>query len=360
MITLPGLIDPHVHLREPGQTEKEDFYTGTCAAIAGGFTTVIDMPNNPTPITTLARLEEKKALAREKTVADIGFHFGTLGNNLDEFTKVTRKVFGLKIYLNHTTGDFLIGTDKLRAIFTAWKLAQTSSLHSNRVQSKPILLHAEGKMIETILAVTKETGVPTHICHVSSENELTPIMKAKEQGLPVTCGVTPHHLFLTEDDAKQLGSLGMMKPELKTKKDVEFLWKNLKAIDIVESDHAPHTIHEKQVNPPAYGVPGLETTLPLLLNAVSQNRLTMDDIVRLCYEGSSKIFCITNDLHTNIEIDPNVEYEIKNENLFTKNKWSPFDGWKVKGKLQKVFLRGEKVFENGEILVKAGSGRLIP
>lgn len=349
MITLPGLIDPHVHLREPGQTEKEDFYTGTCAALAGGFTTIIDMPNNLTPITTLTRLEEKKALAKEKTLIDIGFHFGTLGNNFEEFTKVTGKIMGLKIYLNHTTGNFLIDKANMKAIFTAWPSG-----------NGPILLHAEENVIAEVIEISKLTNQRIHICHISSENELTIIMQAKEQGIPITCGVTPHHLFLTEDDAKHLGPFGMMKPELKSKKDVEFLWKHLKAIDIIESDHAPHTLAEKQGETPLYGVPGLETTLPLLLTAVSQNRLTLEEVIRLCYEGSSRIFNISHDENTKVEVDLTREYEIINENLFTKCKWSPFNGWKVKGKVEKVFLRGEKVFEDGKVLAKAGSGLILP
>lgn len=358
-ITLPGLIDPHVHLREPGQSEKEDFYTGTCAALAGGFTTVIDMPNNPTPITTEDRLEEKIALAKEKTVTDIGFHFGSLGDNVDEFPKISDRVLGLKLYLNETTGNFVISKEKLLSIFTAWKDAQDLPAYS-MAHLKPILVHAEDEMLARVIEIAKQTAVPTHMCHISDAFELTLVMQAKEQGIPITCGVTPHHLFLTEDDAKHLGSFGMMKPKLKSKKDVAFLWKNLAAIDIVESDHAPHTLAEKQSKSPAYGVTGLETTLPLLLTAVSENRLTMDDVIRLCYGGSSKIFDIHHDNKTYSEVDLNQEYEIQNENLFTKSKWSPFDGWKVKGKVQTVYLRGEKVFEDGKILAKPGSGNIIP
>lgn len=347
-ITLPGLIDPHVHLREPGQTEKEDFFTGTQAAIAGGFTTIIDMPNNPEPITTTEKLDAKILLAKEKTVSDIGFHFGTLGDNLDEFTKVTGNVKGLKIYLNHTTGDFLIDQNKLLAIFQAWP-----------AENGPILLHAEEEKIKEVIQVIKETGKRAHICHISSAAELSYVMEAKEQGIPITCGVTPHHLFLSHDDEKYLGSHGMMKPVLKHKTDVEFLWKHLAAIDIVESDHAPHTMHEKEGETPHFGVPGLETTLPLLLTAVSQNRLTIVDVIRLCFEGSSQIFNITTDDQTLVFVDPYETYEIKNENLFTKCKWSPFNGWKVKGKVMEVKLRGETVFSNGDITALPGSGSII-
>lgn len=349
MITLPGLIDPHVHLREPGQTEKEDFYTGTCAALAGGFTTIIDMPNNLTPITTLERLETKQEAAKDKIVTDVGFHFGTLGTNLNEFAKVTGKVYALKIYLNHTTGDFLIDKPNMMAIFSAWP-----------DENGPIMLHAEENLISEVIEISKKSGKRIHICHISSENELKIIMKAKEEGVQITCGVTAHHLFLTKDDAKYLGPIGMMKPELKSKTDVAFLWDNLSAIDIVESDHAPHTLGEKQGEQVAYGVPGLETTLPLLLTAVADKRLTLDDVIRLCYEGASHIFDIVSEENTRVEIDLSSEYEIRNENLFTKCKWSPFNGWKVKGKVQKVFLRGEKVYEDGTILAKPGSGKLLP
>src|ERR1700722_6616210 len=116
-ITLPGLIDPHVHLRDPGQTHKEDFLSGTSAALAGGYTTIIDMPNNLTPITTEERLEAKIKSAAAQTVSDIGFHFGTLGDNFDEFEKVIDKVMGLKIYMNVTTGNFIINAERLIEIY---------------------------------------------------------------------------------------------------------------------------------------------------------------------------------------------------------------------------------------------------
>lgn len=134
----------------------------------------------------------------------------------------------------------------------------------------------------------------------------------------------------------------------------------MQVIDIIESDHAPHTIGEKQRETPTYGMPGLETTLPLLLTAVAQNRLTLDDVLRLCHDSPAKIFGIVQNPETKIVVDLQSEYEIKNENLHTKCKWSPFDGWKVKGKVTQAFLRGKKVYEDGEILTQAGSGMLLP
>ncbi len=358
--TLPGLIDPHVHLRDPYQTEKEDFYTGTCAALAGGYTTIIDMPNNKTPITTLERLEEKIAIAQEKVVCDIGFHFGSLGDNLEEFGKLffhpenspqntpNSRVLGLKLYLNETTGNFLIDKAKLKEIFKAWP------------GYKPILLHAEDDAVRYVIEIVRQTGKRSHFCHISTSADLKQIMAAKQEGLPITCGVTPHHLFLTDTDAEALGPFGRMKPPLRSKKEVEFLWKHIDAIDVVESDHAPHTIKEKQNTPSPFGVPGLETTLPLLLTAVSKKRLSIDDVVRLCSENPSKIFGIHHPKSTKVEIDVHKTYTIENKNLFTKCGWTPFAGQKVTGKIQKVFIRGKKVFEGGKILVKPGFGKILP
>lgn len=339
-ITLPGLIDVHTHLRTPGQTQKEDFRTGTMAALNGGFTTVIDMPNNAVAITTKKLLENKIELANKDAVCDVGFHFGSLGDNLDEFEKVSNKVFGLKLYLNQTTGGFIIGKKELTNIYDAWQSPQ------------PILLHAEEDVLDIVFSIVKKTKKSTHICHVSSKTELLKIAKAKEGGLPITCGVTPHHLFLTHEDEKRLGTFGKMKPYLKSKKDVKFLWDNFEYIDLIESDHAPHTIKEKETDAP-FGVPGLDTTLPLLLTKVNDGTITVDEIIQLCHTNPGKIFNIPTSEKTMVEVDTK-EYTLSKKNLKTKCGWSPFEGMKVIGKVKKVVLRGTPVFEEGKLLTKKG------
>lgn len=346
-LILPGLIDPHVHLRDPGQIQKEDFYTGTCAALAGGFTRIFDMPNNKIPITTFEKLNEKIQNAKEKIVCDIGFYFGSMGDNLDEFKKVEQNVFGLKLYLNETTGNFLINKEQIEKIFRAW-------------DGKMILLHAEDDAVAFVIEAVKKTGKKAHFCHISTSSDLKQIIKAKEQNLPITCGVTPHHLFLTENDVKMLGSYGCMKPPLKSKKEVEFLWKNLKYIDVVESDHAPHTTEEKENSQkPPYGVPGLETTLPLLLTAISEKRLIIEDLLRLCYENPKKILGLKDEKGTQIEVNLTKQYTINNKSLQTKSGWTPFNEWKIKGKVEKVFIKNRKVFEDGKILVEPGFGKIL-
>ncbi len=350
MLTLPGLIDPHVHLRDPGQTQKEDFYTGTQAALAGGFTTILDMPNNAVPITTLDLLTAKEKIAANKIVCDLGSYFGSLGGNLREFEKVQNRVFGLKLFLNQTTGNFTIDLDTFKKICAAWPNPPAGG--------HPILVHAEENILEETINITHAANQRLHACHIGAP-ELQIIIKAKEKGVQVTCGVTPHHLFLTEKNIESLGAYGNVKPPLKSQKEVDLLWKNLDKIDLIESDHAPHTKTEKESGRPPFGFPGLETTLPLLLTAAHQGKLTIPDIKRLCHDNPTNIFGIQTDPKTFIEIDENEEWTIRNEDLKTKSGWSPFNGWKVKGKVKKVFLRGTKVFEDGKILVKPGFGIIL-
>lgn len=343
-LRLPGLIDIHVHLRDPGQTEKEDFTTGTSAALAGGFTTVVDMPNNAHPITTVERLQEKLELAHHKAVSDIGFHYGSLGDNLDTFSEAAKHAVGLKLYLNKTTGGYLLDAKHLKEIYAAWPA------------EKVVLLHVEEDLIDVAIESMQDLQRPVHVCHMPSKEILSKIIAAKQQGLPITCGVCPHHLFLNTDDAKRLGVWGDMRPTLKTREDQEYLWDHLDDIDIFESDHAPHTRADKEAG--AFGVPGLETTLPLLLTAMKQGRITLEQIIEKCYTNPAKIFNLPTDESTYIEVDL-VEYEITEDNLQTKCGWSPFAGQTVFGKVTKVYLRGELAYDNGTVVATPGTAKVL-
>ncbi len=346
---LPGLIDIHVHLRSPGQTHKEDFTTGTKAALAGGFTTIIDMPNNTIPITSKRLLDEKITIAKKNILCDVGFYFGSQGNNTKEFEKVKHEVFGIKLYLNETTGNFLINKNSLENVFKVWPK-----------NYGPILVHAEDEAIEKVIGCVEKTGKPTHFCHISLRSDLVQISDAKKRGLPVTCGVTPHHLFLNSDDSEKLQSYGKMKPYLKKATDVSYLWEHLHEIDVIESDHAPHTKEEKEkpIDIAPYGIPGLESTLPLLLTAHHKKMLKMKDIIRLCYENPKKIFHLPNQ-SSSVEVSLEDEYVFGESTLFTKCSWSPFSGRQMHGRVKKVVIRGKTVYENGKILAKPGSGFVI-
>lgn len=343
-IKMPGLIDIHVHLRDPGQTDKEDFTSGTSAALAGGFTTVIDMPNNAQPITTLERLDEKRAIAEKKVVSDIGFHYGSLGDNLDTFKEAAKHSIGLKLYLNNTTGGYLLDAKHLREIYAAWP------------KESVVLLHVEEDVIDIAIESLEGLSRPVHVCHMPSKVILEKIIAAKQAGLPVTCGVCPHHLFLTNEDLDRLGVYGDMLPSLKSKEDQDYLWEHLDDIDIFESDHAPHTDEEKKAG--AHGVPGLETTLPLLLTAEKQGKITREQIIDKCFTAPARIFNIPTNDDTYIEVALG-EFVIKNDELLTKCGWSPFAGQTVNGKVERVYIRGQLVFENGKVLTEPGSGRVL-
>lgn len=331
----PGLIDIHVHLREPGATHKEDFHTGSRAAVAGGFTFVVDMPNNPDPTISQKALDDKINLSK-KAVCDIGFHFGTNGKNLNEFEHAIKSshIFGLKIYCNHTTGDMLVEDgDLLDEIFSAWN------------SDKPILVHAEGKELIKTLQLAEKYKRRLHVCHVTQAIEVELIRIAKGRGQMVTAGVTPHHLYFTKDSQFIPKGYGIMKPPLGTQKDQDALWEGLldNTIDIVETDHAPHTKEEKEKDPAPFGVPGLETALGLMFKAVKDGKIDEGDVINFLYNNPKEIFSIPDQSDTYIELDPDLPYVVGEAGYKTKCGWSPFEGMTLYGKPQKVVVRGKDV-----------------
>ncbi|NMC36222.1 amidohydrolase family protein [Candidatus Beckwithbacteria bacterium] len=340
----PGFTDIHVHLREPGATHKEDFSTGSRAAIKGGFTFIIDMPNNPLFTLTKARLSQKIKLSKKKAICDIGFYFGTNGENIPEFKHVwnNKQVFGLKLFLNHTTGEMLIeDIGKLEQIFKSWQ------------SQKPILVHAEGVQLAAALALAHFYNRKLHVCHLSQDTEVELIKKAKAKKQAVTAGVTPHHLFMTEKDVLKMKGFAMVKPKLGTQKDQDSLWQGLQngTIDLVETDHAPHTIEEKKADPPAHGITGLEAALGLLFLAVKNKKLKQKDVIRLLYDKPKEIFNIPNQPHTFIELDPQKPYIFGQDTFETKCNWYPYKDWQLYGKVEKVVLYGKTVLQNGKIIV---------
>lgn len=340
---LPGFIDVHVHLREPGATHKEDFYTGSRAAVKGGFTFIIDMPNNPTPTITKERLEEKQMLSKSKALCDIGFHFGTNGKNTDQFALASADpdVYGLKLYCNHTTGEMLIDDlALLEQVFADWK------------STKPILVHAEGVQLAAAIALAHLYGQRLHVCHISQAIEVELVRLAKAKGQPVTAGVCPHHLYMTGEARDRMKGYATMKPPLGTDADKTALWAGLNdgTIDIVETDHAPHTKEEKEKDPPAFGVPGLETAVGLMYKAEKDGVIKKGDTVKFLYTNPKQIFAIPDQPDTYIEIDPDAEYVIGADGYESKCGWSPFDGWKVNGRVETVVIRGKQIVSGGKVI----------
>jgi dihydroorotase-like cyclic amidohydrolase len=342
---LPGLIDIHVHLRDPGETHKEDFATGTAAALAGGVVAVLDMPNNKPPVVDEETLRNKAELASQKARCDFGFYLGATSGNAKHAVP-SRDAAGLKLYVDQTYGPLRVrDLPTVMAHFRHWP------------RDQPIAVHAEGLATAMVIGLAHAYDRPAHVCHVSRRAEIELIKQAKERGVKITCEVTPHHLFLTEEDATELGSFGQMKPPLGKQEDGEALWNNLAIIDAVATDHAPHTIEEKegQASPP--GVPGLETMLPLLLNGVAGGRLSLERLVELTHYGPVRIMGVRSPEETYVEVDPHATYTLQGAGLFTKCGWTPFQGMTVQGRVRRVYLRGVKVFEDGKVLAPEGFGQ---
>ncbi|MCB0064960.1 MAG: amidohydrolase family protein [Caldilineaceae bacterium] len=362
-IRLPGLIDAHVHLREPGYTHKEDFFSGTVAALAGGVTTVLDMPNTQPPTATPERLREKVALAQAKAVCDVGLFVGATSTELDAYLPVAQAACGLKIYVSETFGSLRIDElGLLHRFFRSWgETGDNLGYRSRGVAAGigPVAVHAEELMLPVCLQLSHLYNVPLHIVHVTRRSEIELITQAKEKGYPVTCEVTPHHLFLTEEDAKRLGPLGDMRPRLATADDVAAMWDYLPYVDIFATDHAPHTLAEKAQATPPPGVPGLETMLPLLLTAVHDGRLTLEDITTRCLAAPRRIYGLPTQSDTYIDVDVDATYQLDAAQMHSRVKWSPFAGQRLYGRIERVVLRGETVYADGKLCAAPGSGHVL-
>ncbi len=348
-LTIPGMVDPHVHLRGMEWSHKATFASETAAALAGGYWAVLDMPNTPPNTTTPDALQTKLAAIGAEACCDWGVYYGaSQDDNSATYAGVGASVCGLKIYNNATTGTLLIDDQALRErVYAAWPVGRV------------IAVHAEGETVRDILALVRRTRKHTHFCHISTAEELDALRAAKAEGLPVSIGVTPHHLYLTEDDVPRLGGFGRMKPELKTWADVAALWAGVAdgLVDVIESDHAPHTLREKTAAQPAFGVPGLETTLPLLGLAVQEGRLTEDRLIDLLALNAQRIFGLTPPEGTYTVVDLADSFVITPANLFTGCGWTPFAGLRVYGRVREVWIRGRQVFDGSRVLIEPGFGR---
>ncbi|MFH1199535.1 MAG: dihydroorotase family protein [Candidatus Micrarchaeota archaeon] len=387
LFILPGMVDAHVHLRDFKESYKEDWFSGTSSALAGGVTSVLDMPNNSLPTTSHQALEAKELVAAKKALCDYAFFFGATPDNAGEAARSAsdHRVAGLKLYMGPSTGNLDAGGfASVFAHFASFK--------------KPIAVHAENGdclqyfsdkfdktaanhsrlrdelcaqlAVSTALDIAERTKARLHVCHVSTAEELELIADAKREGVNVTCEATPHHLFLSDSDAARLGNFAKVNPPLRNKQHVAALWDGLRkgVVDIIATDHAPHSSEEKlkSYSDAPSGMPGLETALPLLLTAVNEKRLSLPDVVRLYSTRPADIYR----LHGKgqiaegfdadmVLVDLKKEWQIRGEALFTKCRWTAFERKAVKGRVLRVFVRGEEAFDGEHITARQASGRPI-
>ncbi len=337
MVVVPGFIDPHVHFRDPGLTHKEDFKTGSFAAVAGGVTCILDMPNTKPPTLTNELLKEKGEIASSKSAVNYGLHFGSSLDNIEEIREA-KGVPSVKIFMNASTGNMLIEDGE-----TVKRIIESARICS---------IHAENDNVRKAIEFAKSLKKKFYLCHITEERELEYVKGNGKENVFVE--VTPHHLFLTENDQD---NFVIMKPPLKSEKDRKALWEALRdgTIDTIGSDHAPHTIEEK-ISSEVYGVPGVETRVPLILDAVNKGKITLERMVETMCENPAKIFKIKNkgfieegkdgDLTV---IDMKLRKKVRNDGLFTKCGWSPFDGFELQGWPVITIVNGKVIFENGEV-----------
>ena len=368
---LPGAIDPHVHFREPGNTDKEDLESGSRAAAAGGVTSFLDMPNNKPNATNRSTLERKIALASKKSVTHHGFFIGATNDNIGDLQSVEGMdgVCGIKIFMGSSTGDLLVHEQEhLENIFAnTGGIIATHAEDEDRLQRRTakfshrtdIASHAECRDVECAFLATKRAASLAkdhehrlHIVHLTSGKEADWLHRNK--GDLVTTEVCTQHLTFDQDDVERLGERVLMNPPIRYTEDRDALWRRLKdgPIDCVVTDHAPHALEAKSVgfpNSPA-GMPGVETSLPNMLTHAMNGKCSVTDVVRWMCEGPAKVYGIQNkgsiiegfDGDLTI-VDLETSRTITDSDTWTKVGWTPYDGMELTGWPMYTIVDGEVV-----------------
>ena len=399
-VILPGLVDPHCHFREPGPEEEEDFSTGTRAAAAGGITTVLEQPVDTPPTTTVKRFDEKLADVSRKSYIDFGLWGGVVPGNLDEIENLAAsgacafKAFIVSsdpLYPMIEDGPLLMAmqrvasTGKLLAIHCENQaIINHNSDRLMKIDSVPPIVHARSRpeiseleAIQRVILFAKETGVRLHILHLSAGRGVEMVASAKAQGASVTVETCPHYLVLTEEDLNRYGPYAKCNPPLRDEKNQALLWQEIGAgrIDCLVSDHSPYTSADKarglediRLSPP--GIAAVELGLPLMVSeGVNKKKITFPQLARLMSENPARLFglypqkgCIGIGSDADfVWVDPTAEWMVDARNLHTKNKWSPFDGWKINGKVTATMVRGKLVYrDGGSFPAGAGYGMFLP
>jgi dihydroorotase len=376
---LPGVIDSQVHFREPGSEYKEDLETGSRAAVMGGVTSVFEMPNTKPTTTTLATLADKVARAKNRMFCDFAFYVGGTRDNVAEIPVLEKAdgSAGIKVFAGSSTGDLLVEDDEgLSAIIA--KISRRAAFHSEDemrlrqrlsfqivgdARSHPVWRDVEAARLctERLLRIARTHKKRIHVLHISTAEEL-PLLAAHRS--VATVEVTPHHLTLSADDYDRLGTKLQMNPPVREAYHREALWKAIASglVDVLGSDHAPHTLEDKAKPYPASpsGMTGVQTLVPIMLNHVNAGKLTLERFVDLTSHGPQRIFNIANkgriaegyDADFSI-VDMKRTEIISNSWIESRSQWTPYDGVKVQGWPVGTIVRGRTVMWAGEIQAPA-------
>ena len=371
-VVCPGLIDMHVHFREPGFEYKETIESGCRSAAAGGFTSVAVMPNTNPVNDTRSVTEHLLSLAKTKGIINVyaiaAITRNLAGERLSEMADL--KDAGAIAFSDD--GRPVMNNELMRRAFEYSKMfklpliqhsemldlteggCMNEGIVSTELGLKGMPVEAEDIMVYRDIALLEKTGGRLHVAHISSKNSVDLVRQAKSRGLSVTCEVAPHHFTLTDEAVRGYDTNTKMSPPLRTISDVDAIKKGLKdgTIDIIATDHAPHDIVDKQVEyqNACFGIVGLETALPLSLKLVDEKILSMSELIKKLTSTPAGIFNLSSgnlSLGNDADIlifNPNFEYSIDISKFHSKSKNSPFDGWKVKGKVIRTLVRGKTVY----------------
>ena len=368
---LPGVIDDQVHFREPGLTHKEDLASASRACAKGGVTTFLEMPNTIPATTTRDHLEQKLALAARRSRVNYGFYMGATPENLSELTAACRTP-GIKIFLGSSTGDLLVDEqDVLERIFSETTLPITAHCEDEATvrqnakrlaTSTNVADHSKIRNVEAALIATQRAldlahrhDHRFHVLHVSTAAETELLVDHRGR---ITAEVCPHHLFFHTGDYERLGTLVQMNPSLKSAKDNAGLWQALSSgvIQVVATDHAPHTLAEKRQTYPhsPSGIPAVENSLALMLDQVHQGRIELQQVVRWMCDAPARVWDLVDKGRIAVGYDADVVLvdmeqtaEIRNESQQTKCRWSPWHGVSLTGWCVRTWVLGRTVFNRG-------------
>ena len=381
-ILLPGVIDDQVHFREPGLTHKATISSESRAAVAGGITSFIEMPNTVPQATTQQLLQDKFDIASKTSYANYSFMFGGTNDNLEELLKTDpKKVAAIKLFLGSSTGNMLVDNEEtLEKIFSSTKMLiavhceDEQTIRKNLVEAKaiygediPIEMHPIIRSEEACylssskaVALAKKTGARIHVFHLSTAKE----MELFRNDIPleekqITAEVCIHHLWFDDSDYKEKGTLIKWNPAVKTTKDKEGLWKALldDRIDVIATDHAPHTLEEKSqvyLKAPSGG-PLVQHALLAMLEAAHNDKISLEKVIEKMCHNPARLFqiekrgFIKKGYYADIVLaDLNAPQKVTKENILYKCGWSPFEGTTFNSKITHTFVNGNLIYQNGK------------
>ena len=379
LIVLPGCIDTQVHFREPGSTDAEDLNSGSKAAILGGITSVFEMPNTNPPTSNLIEFQKKIDLAKNRMFTNHAFYFGATPDNSNELSNLKNLVgcCGVKLFAGSSTGDLLVDKEKdIEKIFehTSKVVAVHSEdeeiLNTNKklikdgdVHSHPVWRSEECAISSTrrIVRIAERYKKKAHILHITTKQEIDFLSQHKGN---ITFEITPQHLTIFAPDCyDKLGTFAQMNPPIRKKEHHDRLWNAVKnsIVDVLGSDHAPHSKEDKKKKYPASpsGMPGVQTILPIMLNHINNKKLNLEQLIKLMCENPCKIFGIQNkgyikegfDADLTI-VDMNKQQIIKNEMMATKCGWTPFHDMTIKGFPIATIVNGKTVMSDGKVITE--------